>query len=68
MVSFKSMSVEELEEYRADQQKIMSGAKDEFRKAGLELKGRVDKKDVVALKEKRDEIDAQIAEKEGSDG
>jgi hypothetical protein len=62
------MSVEELEEYRAEQRKIMTKAKEEFRKAGKILEQRLSKSEVDALKAKRDAIDAQIAEREGSDG
>lgn len=68
MTSFKSMSIEELDEFRADRRAEMSVAKREFRAAGAEIQKRVDKAEVAKLKAERKKLDAQIEEKEGSDG
>ena len=68
MPALKSMSVEELEKYRADLRAEMSVAKKEFRKAGKILDKKLAKADVDVLKAQRKALDAKIAEREGSDG
>lgn len=68
MADLKGMSVKELEKYRAGQKRIMTKAKTEFRKAGVILDKKASKSEISALKAKRKALDAQIAEREGSDG
>lgn len=68
MTSFKSMSIDELDEFRAGKRAEMTVAKKEFRAAGAELQKRVEKAEVAKLKAERKKLDAQIEEKEGSDG
>ena len=65
MPALKSMSVEELESYRADLRAEMSVAKKEFRKAGVILDKKLAKADVEVLKAQRDALDAKIAERDG---